>query len=226
MDDLFIDFGDVLAVDPADEFETTRQLPQAITHERREAQRRFVNGLKKQALRVLVPTLPPPDTDLHIVANGAGAERRWKPGGIDQETPDFGTFALYLAELLGPGSLAYISTWTMNRNHCLSLVEMLDTGAIARLVMFTDPYFRRREAAVAAELVTGIARHPGSRFLAFKNHAKVIALVSADGQQTVTVTGSANLSAQPRTENYVLTTAPDVFEFYRDQFFEAMLNHA
>lgn len=38
--------------------------------------------------------------------------------------------------------------------------------------------------------------------------------------------GKANLSAQPRCEQYVLTTAPDVYQFFRDEFFEAMIGHA
>jgi hypothetical protein len=111
----------------------------------------------------------------------------------------------------------------MNRNHALTLVEMLDAGALARLTVLTDPYFKRRESSVCAELIIGMQRHPDrARFLAFKNHVKAICISNADESRVVTVTGSANLSAQPRAEQYVLTTDPGVFRFFVDEFFLAM----
>ena len=227
MSDDFNPFGGDLdaLLNPTAEYETARQLEHPLKHERRAAKRLFVNGLKKQALTALIPELPPPDTDLYVIGNGAGAEKKWQPGGIDQEAFDFGTFLPYLVELLGnSGCVAYVATWTMNRNHALSMIELLDGGQLARLVLFSDPYFRRREASVSAELVSGLQRHPDSTFLSFKNHVKAMCIATGDESRTVTVTGSANLSAQPRAEQYVLTTAPDVYRFFVDEFFEVMLH--
>jgi len=205
--------------------ETARQLRHPAIHARRASKRHFINGLKKEALTVLVPELPSPDTDLYIIGNGSGAEKKWVAGGIEPEAFDFGTFIPHIVERLGNGCVAYVATWTMNRNHALSMIDMLSNGRLAQLTVFTDPYFRRREASVAAELVLGLAQFPErGRFLAFKNHVKVICIANADRTRFCTVTGSANLSAQPRCEQYILTTAPDVYEFFTSQFFEAMLN--
>jgi hypothetical protein len=222
MDDLFADMD---ALVTADELETTRQLDRPLVYARREAKRQFINGLRRQALTDLIPTLPPPDTDLYVVGNGAGAERRSAVGGI-AECFDFGTFIPHLVEMLGgQGCIAHVSTWVMNRNHALNLIEMLDDGRIARLTVLTDPYFKTREAANCATLITGMQRHgQRARFLALKNHVKAICIASADGSRTATVTGSANLSAQPRCEQYVLTTDPGVYQFFVTQFFEALTN--
>jgi len=211
---------------PEAPLETTHQLRQPALHARRAAKRTFVNGLKREALTALIPDLPDPDTDLYVIGNGAGAEKKWTPGGIEPKAFDFGTFIPHLVERLGnTGCTAHVSTWTMNRNHALSMVEMLATGALAHLTVITDPYFKRREAAVAAELINGMARFPGrGRFLAFKNHVKAICVANADASRFCTVTGSANLSAQPRCEQYVLTTAPDVYWFFVREFFEVMVN--
>lgn len=206
--------------------ETTKTLHRPVIHARLESKRQFINGLKREALTALIPELPPPGTDLYVIGNGAGAEKRWRPGGTDQEAFDFGTFIPHLVGLMGGhGCVAYISTWTMNRNHALNMIDMLEDGRLSRLTVFTDPYFKRREAAVAAELIQGLDRYPGrGQFLAFKNHVKVIAVATADENMTCTVTGSANLSAQPRCEQYILTTAPDVYQFFKCDFFGAMMD--
>lgn len=211
-------------LEPQRDIETVRTLAHPIVHARREGKRQFINGLKRQALTDLIPVLPPPDTDLYIVSNGAGAEKRWTPGGIAEDAFDFGTFIPHIVEQLGNvGCVAYVSTWTMNRNHALSMIDMLTDGRLARLTVMTDPYFKRRESAVAAELITGLAQFPErGRFLAFKNHVKSICIATRDESQTCVVTGSANLSAQPRCEQYVLTTDPAVYRFFRDDFFGAM----
>jgi hypothetical protein len=202
--------------------ETARQLKRPLVYARREARRQMINGLKRQALTDLIPELPPPDTDLYVIGNGAGAEIRH---GINPQAFDFGSFLPVVVRMLGDqGCTAYVSTWTMARQHSLTMLAMLDDGRLSALTVATDPYFRKREAAICAELVDGLQQR-GQRFLCWKNHVKAICISSPDNRYC-TITGSANLSAQPRCEQYVLTTAPDVYHFFRDEFFEEMLSHA
>lgn len=219
------DFDDPFADDGyEDELETARTLKKNLRAERKDAKRTFVNGLKKQALNELIPTLPPPDTDVYVVSNGAGAEVRH---GINPKAFDFGTFIPHLVEMLGNSDCTlYVSTWVMNRNHANTLIEMLNDKRIAALTVVTDPYFKRREAAVCTTLLNGMEPFgKAARFIAFKNHVKAICIANADNTRFVTVTGSANLSAQPRCEQYILTTAPDVYQFFVTEFFEAMFDH-
>lgn len=209
------------------EHETARQLSKPLLHARKAKRREFITGLKREALTELIGELPPPDTDLWIVSNGSGAEKKWHTGGIDVQAFDFGSFLPVLVKMLGDRDvIGYVSTWTMNAQHGKNMIAMLADGRLAALTVFTDPYFSRREAVVYAQLVTGLQRYPDrGRYLSFKNHVKSIALAAPDGR-TCVIVGSANLSAQPRCEGYVLSTAPDVYQFYRDEFFEAMLAHA
>lgn len=209
---------------PSLEVQSERKLARPVAHARRAAQRQTVNGLKKQALTALIPELPPPDTDLYVIGNGSGAKKKWLPGGSDPDAFDFGTFIPHVVERLGnAGCIAYISTWSMNRNHALTLIEMLNDGRLAQLTVFTDAYFQRREPAIAGMLITEMARLPDrARYFAFRNHVKAMCIANADETRFCTVTGSANLSAQPRCEQYVVTTAPEIFGFSRREFFEAM----
>lgn len=204
------------------DLETSKQLSEPKLHARRAARREFSTGLKREALTELIPALPPPDVDLYVIGNGAGAEIRH---GINPLAFDFGTFIPHVVRMLGDKNcIAYVSSWTMSEIHVKSMIAMLDDGRLSRLVVFADPYFSRRTPAIYAQLATGLQRHyPHGQYLAFKNHVKCIALATSDESRTCVITGSANLSAQPRCEQYVLTTAPDVYTFFRDEFFEAML---
>lgn len=199
---------------------TANQLHSPKKHSRKDVKRVMVNGLKKQALSDLITELPSPDTDMYIIGNGAGAEVKH---GINPKAFDFGTFLAVVVDMLGDGCIAHISTWTMNRNHALNMIEMIDNGKLSKLVVLTDPYFQKREPSVAAVLIEGILKHgEPNRYLAFKNHCKIIALSDANGENYCTITSSANLSAQPRCEQYVLTTDPGVYRFFIHEFFEAM----
>lgn len=215
-------FSDFEPLDPDDQLETTDNLTAPIRHDRKTAKRQFVNGLKKQALTELVRELPPPDTDVYILSNGSGST--YRVGG-DPLAFEFGHFIPVLVDMLGGnGCTLYVSTWTMNRQHALNILDMVDTGKIARLAVMTDPYFLQRESAVANQLVTGIKQRK-QRFLAFKNHVKALAIANADNTQFTVVTGSANLSSQPRAENFILSTDPGLYWFLVSEFFEVMLNH-
>lgn len=222
-----IDEFDFLDSDPFSaptdtELETARQLEKPLVKRRGNvAKREFTVALKREALTEIIPTLPPPDTDLWIVGNGSGAEIRH---GTNPLAFDFGNFLPVIVSMLGDvGCTAYVSSWTMNRTHVHSFLAMLADGRLSALTVFTDSYFKRRESAIANELISGLL-DAGQRFMSFKCHAKVIAIAAPDGR-TCVITGSANLSAQPRAESYVLTTAPDVYQFFRDEFFEAMLTN-
>jgi len=205
------------------DYQTARQLSSPLVYARRVARREFVSGLKRQALTELIPTLPPTDVDLYVVGNGAGAETKH---GVNLQAFDFGSFIPHIVDMLGgKACVAYISTWTMNAQHAKSMIDMLDDGRLARLAVVTDTYFKTRESAMCNRLIDGVQRHaPRARFLAFKNHVKCIAIADSTGDRTCVITGSANLSAQPRCEQYVITSSPDVYAFFVTAFFERMFD--
>ena len=199
---------------------TREDLPASIRFDMEFEEARYINGLKKQALTDLLSELPSPKTIVHIISNGSGGTYRHGSNPIAFE---FGHFIPVLCDMLGGKNLTcYISTWTMNRWHALNLLELVDTGGIKSLNIITDPYFLKREAVVANTLVEGILKRK-QRFKAFKNHVKAVAIKNEIGK-TVSILASANLSSQPRAENYSLTTDPGLYRFLVDDFFEVMLN--
>lgn len=207
-----------------DDLESVANLKASIRHERAAVKREMIAGHQRQALSELVPTLPPPDSELYLVSSGLGGTYRL----TDESAKHFelGHFIFHLIDLLGGQDCTfYGSTWTMNREHALSILKALDSGAIKQATVFTDSYFKRREAAVSAMLITGLIER-GQRYLAFKNHAKIIALANADESRFVTVFSSANWSAAPRSENIQINTCESVYRWVVQEFFEEMIARA
>lgn len=192
-------------------------LPEPVTLKQK-SKYQFVNGLRKQTLNQLIPALPEPGTDIYLLSNGAGAERK---NGSDRGVFDFGAFVPYLVDMVAPdgGAHVYISTWTMNRRAADALVKMIKQDEISQLVVCVDQYFNKREKELASYLCEAMIQCGDQhRYFTFRNHAKVIC-VSGPDAPTATVTGSANLSSQPRIEQYILSTSPLVYEFFVENLF-------
>lgn len=204
------------------DFVSHQQLDKSIRLERRAAKREFVAGLRHEALIQLLPTLPPPDTDLWIVSTGDGAQGM--AGSKREKSFDFGDLIPHVIGMFGPGCDVFVSTWTANHEHVTRLSGMLKSGEIARLTFLSDPYFQQRTPAIAAALFFALEEYADrARFKLLKNHCKIICIRDASRTRYCSVMGSANLNMQPRAENYTLSTAPEVYDFLTEQFFEAML---
>lgn len=203
-----------------DAIETHVQLRNNLRYERKLTKREFIANLKRQSLEDLLPTIPPPNSDLHILASGAGRE---KTRGIVEVGFDFGTFVFHIINKWfgGKGNRVYVSTWVMNQEHADLLVDLLDRDVLSELHILCDPFFKRRHTStVYNSLVTGVQRHSDRADIhVFLNHAKLLCISNADHTQFVSVQGSANFTAVARVENFVLSTSPDVYDFYVNSFF-------
>jgi DNA modification methylase len=122
--------------------------------------------------------------------------------------------------IMGGAEEFYGSTWTMNRVNVLEMVEMLDSGKIKKLSILTGTYFKQRESSVYAQLLTALKRR-GMRYVAFINHTK-IALIK-QGNDYIVFEGSANFTANPRLENFIIANSRELYEFHRG-WMEEMLN--
>jgi len=219
MTDLFDDPAFMDMFDDDDDVLSARTLRSTLRMERRLEKRRFIHMQKLRGLAEILPDLPPPDTDLFIITTGLGAEVGTH---AISKSPDLGTFIPYLVGKLGDRDcIAYISTWTCNHFHSLSMLELLDQGKVKKLTYFSDPYFMQRSPAIATPLVEGL-RERGQIVKLWKNHTKIMAIANADDSRSCVVMSSANLSAQPRAEQLHLTTSLDVYQWVKTEFFDAL----
>jgi hypothetical protein len=165
---------------------------------RREAKERFVRGLKRETLKTLIPTPPAKGECLHVVSNGRF---------------DYFGFVGLILDWIGPADSLYGSTWTMSRANAVDLLKFYDDGKIGRITLASGNYFLKRESAVAATILQGL-RDRGQRFTCWENHAKVILLNNIAADAWYVVEGSANWTANPRTEQNILLNDRAAWEFH------------
>jgi hypothetical protein len=207
--------------------ESPLALDNPLIHARKVQRRQTVIAEKEQNLARIVTVLPPPDTELYIIGSAEGREHS-RTGHILSNAFDFGSFVghcidLLLAETGAAGGVTlYVSTWVLNRDTVQMFRDYLNDGRLSSLHVLADKFLKRRHtAAVYAQLAEVIQAHPGSRIMLNPNHCKILCL--SVGRRYVSITGSANLSAVARTEQYNLNTDPTTYFFYVDQFFEPLL---
>lgn len=148
--------------------------------------------------------LPEPGTTWHI---------------ISAAKYDYWQVIAEAVRIAGGADEFYGSTWTLSRNNVLELLELYDTGRIKKFAILTGTYFKARETAVYAQLLTGIANR-GQRYVAFINHTK-IALIRRR-RTYIVLEGSANFTANPRLENYIIANSKELYEFHQE-WMEEML---
>jgi len=170
------------------------------------ARRRFERQHQQQSLLDVLKEPPASGESVHIVSDAKF---------------DFWTWVPAMLIWIGRTESLYCSTWTLARSNAVELFEVWDAGTIGMVHFLTGTYFKRRETAVYALLLDGLRRR-GGRFRAFQNHAKVLLLDAPDRQTWLTIEGSANLTSNPRCEQYVITNNRGLWEFHRGWMEEAL----
>jgi hypothetical protein len=172
---------------------------------RRMARRQYERVLQQQALLDVLEEAPRAGESVHVVSDAKF---------------DFWTWVPAMLTWLGRTESLYCSTWTLSRTNATELFEVWDSGKIGTAHFLTGTYFKRRETAVYAMLLEGIRKRSG-RYRAFQNHAKVLLLDAPREEAWITVEGSANLTSNPRTEQYVITNDRGLWDFHREWMEEA-----
>jgi hypothetical protein len=168
---------------------------------------RFARIKREQALADVVTDPPAKGESIHILSGSKFDYWTWVPH--------------MLGWLGGRADALYCSTWTLSRPNAVELLQLWDKGCFDDVAFLTGLYFKRRETAVYSFLLEGIQSRRG-RYRALLNHAKVLLLHSAKRRMWLTVEGSANLTANPRLEQYVVTNCHELWQFHRAWMEEAL----
>ena len=196
--DLDLDLDGLFDGDAEDVETQTRITPRVLKHA---SKQRMLALAKRQHLHDVMPELPEPGYVYHVVSDGRWDYWTWIPRMLDW--------------LGGRADEVYISTWTMSRPNCVDLLRLIDEGRIGRVSMLTGLYFKRRESSVYAMLLTGLHKR-GGRYVALPCHAKVALLRNKERGAWLVVEGSANLTGNPRIEQFTLCNDREVYSFHRE----------
>ena len=179
------------------EVETVKTITPRIV--RADLKREAVTMMKREQLQDILKALPAPGTAYHLISNGKY---------------DFWTWIPVLLGMMGHADEFYGSTWTLNRQACTDLLALFDQAKIRKISMLTGLYFKRRETAVYAKLMLGLTERR-QRYICLENHAKVTLLANHQTGDYLTIEGSANYTANPRIEQYVVCNDRTVYDFHK-----------
>lgn len=109
----------------------------------------------------------------------------------------------------------YISTWTTNNRNTQGLIELYDQGKIGAIQFVVGNYFKVREAPVYNYLATKLMERK-QLLISGEHHLKVLLLQNQENY--IVVESSANLTSNPRTEQFTYNNDRDLFHFYKSWF--------
>ena len=156
------------------------------------------NEIRLEHLKELLNELPKTNESFHVVSSG---------------NFDFWMYIPHLIGIMGSADDLFVSTWTMSREVVHQIFEIFDTGKVKTISVMTGVYFKRRETAVYTTLVNGLLERK-QRYVAFRNHTKLLLLSNKAKNIYLTIEGSANLTANPRAEQFILTHSKELYEFH------------
>jgi hypothetical protein len=171
------------------------------------AKRQLQKVSQQDNLKNVIKTYPAEGEQIHVVSANKF---------------DFWTWCPVMIDWLGTTENLLCSTWTASRSNVVDMFRIWDEKKITGTVTFvTGIYFKRREAAVYTTLVEGLLKR-GGRYKAFETHAKVLLLNNVEKNVWLTVESSANLTQNPRLEQYVITNDKALYDFHRDWIEESL----
>ena len=195
---------DLSFLDEGPQVETRAEITPRMV--RADLKREVLTMTKREALGDLMKAKPPIGSATHAISNG-----RY----------DFWTWVPTLLDFIGHADEFYGATWTLNRENCKDMFRLYDEGRIKTIGFLTGTYFKRREAAVYATLMTGI-QDRGQRYVCLENHAKVVLMANHASGDYLVVEGSANFTANPRIEQYCIVNDRVVYDFHKAWIEEAL----
>jgi len=164
--------------------------------------RKGVRVHREENLRKVFPASLEKDCAYHFLTSG----------DIDQLS-----YPTVIVEKMGVFEAFYCSTWTMTKMD-VDIIESWQVAGLIKTPTFcVGEYFAKRETAAYATLIDMIQRSKG-RVRCFPNHAKIVLLGSAERDEWITVTGSSNLSMNPRCEQTTVWNDIEIYRFYQEWF--------
>ena len=115
----------------------------------------------------------------------------------------------------------FVSTWTVNFSNVRELLDLLDVGKIGTSSWAVGSYFKKRETSIYAMLADGLLKR-GGRIVAFENHSKVLLVSDKKNDNWYCVEGSANMTSNPRLEQFFIANSKELYDFHRAWFTEML----
>ena len=195
-DEIFNDFIMFTDLDFGEEI--TNILPSNLKYETKLEKLELISKMKREKMNEVLEKLPQKNETFHIISNGSF---------------DYFNFIPRIIELTGKIEELYFTTWTMNLKNVKELFQLFDNNSITAITAITGEYLKNREPIVYNTLFDGL-KDRQQRIRAINNHAKIILISNKNDYYTIE--GSANLTANPRIEQHVISNNKGLMEFHKN----------
>ena len=108
------------------------------------------------------------------------------------------------------------STWCMAAEDVLQFDQWLSDGVIDKVDFYVGEIFPGSYRVEYGMLKKIIEKHQCGRIAVFRNHSKIYAVHS--DKYKFAIETSANINANPRTEQDVITVCDEIYNFYKSYF--------
>lgn len=155
--------------------------------------------LSRQRVEQIITEIPRPGEATHIVSNGYF---------------DYYDIIPAFCKLIKKPLELFATTWTVRYESVTNMMELFDNGAIKSIHMVVGEYLKSREPAVY-NLLFESCNNRGQVCKARKNHTKITLLGNHDEELFIVIEGSANFTANPRVEQYIINNDKELYEFHK-----------
>jgi len=108
----------------------------------------------------------------------------------------------------------YLATWTISKRNINRLKESLESGQLKHLTMVFSSTLKPANPALYASLMGNLKPFNNVKLKEINSHAKTFSI--SNGNDFITVSGSANWSENPRIENFLILNDKNLFEHHKE----------
>jgi hypothetical protein len=129
-------------------------------------------------------------------------------------TSDCGSIFSYILQEWNEITEMYLATWTISKQNIKRLKEAIESGKLKELTLVFSSTLKPANPALYASLVGSLKEFENVKLKEINSHAKTFSVTN--GEEFITVTGSANWSENPRIENFLILNDKTLFEHHKE----------
>jgi hypothetical protein len=129
-------------------------------------------------------------------------------------TSDCGSIFSYILQEWNEITEMYLATWTISKQNIKRLKEAIESGRLKELTLVFSSTLKPANPSLYASLIGSLKEFENVKLKEINSHAKTFSVTN--GEEFITVTGSANWSENPRIENFLILNDKTLFEHHKE----------
>src|SRR5699024_7909012 len=129
-------------------------------------------------------------------------------------TSDCGSIFTYALRKWDVITEMYMATWTISKSNINRIKEAVESGKLKKLTLVFSSTLKGANPALYSSLISKLNVFDNVHLKEINSHSKTFSI--ANGNDYITVSGSANWSMNPRIENFLILNDKDLFDHHKE----------